>query len=85
MVTARLIIFISEANEQYIFLIKQVTQQEPAMNQVTQQDQKEGRSTFYIRTIERKVFFQFEKSIEEDVKYLDTSPYVDNTIHVYST
>lgn len=59
MVTARLIIFISEANEQYI-CDEQVTQQEPAMNQVTQQDQKEGRSTFYIRTIERKVFFQFE-------------------------
>ena len=43
-----------------IFAMKQVTQQEPAMNQVTQQDKKEGRSTFYILTIERKVFFQFE-------------------------
>ena len=43
-----------------IFAMKQVTQQEPAMTQVTQQDKKEGRSTFYIRTIERKVFFQFD-------------------------
>lgn len=59
MVTARLIISsVKQMNN--IFAMKQVTQQEPAMNQVTQQDQKEGRSTFYIRTIERKVFFQFE-------------------------